>query len=278
MADETEKDLEEKLSEIAEAKKTASQVTKTTKSIVQKSAGRGHIEFVEFNSESSGKAGENSASLFVSLYLVILAFFILLNTIANIQQEKTEFAMNSLDQSFGFTKEDFAIPQIQLVQRAGDEITTAQYLDSVGTLVREAVTLVDAKIIETGDTMHITLPVDSFYYENEAVIRAEHENFLMELAKQVSKIQRNARIDMEYVIGSEPLTEYPTAVNNLPLARAGEFARIMAELGVGEDRMFIGMSPGSDPTMLSLVFQPRDVEGEEVAPALPPEPTKQDGT
>lgn len=204
--------------------------------------------------EEKDNSGANFNYLFVSFYLVILAFFILLNSIAKVHPEHSVEAMASIKGAFTDPRKGNKSSIIDSERDINGGLVLRNYLAPIGDVARSAVTLVDAEIVETGNTMIVTIPAKSFFLDNEAYIKPEQENFLQKLSEQLSKIEANSKIRVEFVIGSDPLNDYPTAQNSLELRRAGAFATTMTERKVEAESIAAGVSPGADKNYFSLIF------------------------
>lgn len=209
------------------------------------------------------------ASLFVSLYLVILAFFIMLNSISKIDGANSDQAMGSVRKSFSsFADIDIKLPFIELPSPAGADLAVNNYFAPVGKIARESVTLVNAKIVERGNSMEMTVPISSFFPDGEFYIKPEQNDFMEKLAKEVIKLEDGAKIDLEVLVGSELLKDYPTVLNNLPLARMGIFARTLINLGVRESSIFAGVVPGGNTEDMVMIFHLRSIKESEVSPEI----------
>ncbi len=219
--------------------------------------------------ESNGKDPKecsSTASILVSLYLVLLAFFILLNSYATIEQKRVTDAVDSVKNTFSNLQHEEDIPTIRSVSSGGASISLNSYLAPVGSVIREAVTLVDTELVELGNTLQVTMRTNEFFYPEDRTIKAEQELFLATLADEINKVTNGSRIDMELLFGSDELEERPNAQNNLSVARAGEMARMLSNLGVDDRSIFIGISPGATTDRFTISFYLRDLETDKVAP------------
>lgn len=207
--------------------------------------------------EKSGVKND-AASLFVSLYLVILAFFILLNSISKIQEKRSEEAITSVRDTFSNVRNDSLIPIIKSITQSGGEIALKSYYAPIKKIAQEAVTLVDARIIEFGNTMQITIPTDSFFIEGEKFINPAQHGFMKNLSAELQKITGNEKIVVEFVINYDQAKD-----GKLEISRAGEFASALMELGVDQHSIFIGLSPKDDTKKFTLTFNAQIIQAPE---------------
>ncbi len=211
-----------------------------------------------------------TSSLFVSLYLVVLAFFILLNANARIEQEKREAALGSIRETFTIVKHRQGDPNPDASASIGSEVALRAFMAPVRKLAREAIQLMDAKVVEEGNVMEVTLPLWRIFFEGRAELRPAAQQFMVRLADQVSKQERGGRVDMESIFAADVKEgARPDATTSLSVARAGLMARTLMEYGVEEETIFVGMQEGVSLFTMRLLFHLRDESDRYVAPELP---------
>jgi hypothetical protein len=194
----------------------------------------------------------NSIFLFVSLYLVMLAFFILLNTISKVERKKQTDAFKSLSETFSPGTDD-AIPYIQGLGNFGGELSATHFFGPVGKLAKEMISLSDADIIETGNTMVLRIPAGTFYVQGSPEIQAKQRAFMNTLADELTKLGDKATITLQMSIGLAGDGSDQTAVQ-LPIMRAGNFARVLTSMGVSENAVYVGVIPGANPDVIEMKF------------------------
>lgn len=200
----------------------------------------------------NGDNNHPSVFLFVSVYLIILAFFLLLNSISQIQPELSEKVLSNVHRTFpSKIKHNKSVSEIDKKKQPAEEIVLNGYFTPIGKVVKEAVTLVDASVIEYGNTMQITIPIESFFVTDEPDIRPEQEIFVIKLAGELTKLQTGGLLNLEFVIGTNNQTAQP----NLEIARAGTFARKLSSLGVDENLLFVGISQMKKADSFTLTFR-----------------------
>lgn len=195
-------------------------------------------------------AEARTAALFVSLYVVILAFFILLTSNAQFDDKKTRIAIQSVNEAFSTEQELHVIP---FTSSVGNEAVVMQMFESIQTAVATQVPLEEIRIITSGNVMRMTMPVSSLYHEGQANLRSDRSTFYRTVSKIVSKWQKGAVIHLSYLQGVEkPLARGITAATALEVQRAGSFARGMENRGVPPETISIGVEQGHPDT---LVFE-----------------------
>jgi len=210
-----------------------------------------------------------SSYLFVSLYLVILAFFILLNSISKIDKEKSLEKINAVRNAFFTPIINANSFNSQPTKNINHDITLKHYLAPIGTLLQDTITLVPLLVEEDGDILEITIKNEDFFEENSSNIRFEQEDFIYKLAQNVSNIETGTIIDLEFIISSTEFHEYPTATNSLAIARSGAFAQKLIDMGVNSTSLLVGIE--IDNTIIDsfkLRFTPKNARNSAITPDI----------
>ena len=210
--------------------------------------------------EPPPKKTDNSVSLFVSLYLVVLAFFILLNSISKIEQKKHQEAMESIDRTFSNVDslQESDLPYIEHSASFGSQIAAETFFAPVGKLAKEMLSITDANIIETGNTMVLTVPINTFYVSNSPEIQGKQRAFLNRVADEMTKMGDTSVVNLEFSVGLLVSTKMKdkTQMDKVKLGtlRAGSFARVLASMGVDERAIYVGLMPDGDPNTIQMTF------------------------
>lgn len=215
------------------------------------------------------KKDTKSAVLFVSLYLVVLAFFVMLNSIAEIQPKRTTKAIGSLKDVFSEVKPPKEkLPFLPILQPIGTQLVAQNYFTLIADLAKEMLSLVDAQVLEKGKRMLIVIPKATFFIEETTEISPIITAFLERLADELANLGVGSEIGAAYVIeftiGSAEVTTNATAQNNIDLARAGNIGRLLVNEGLPETSIFVGIGE-EDVDSVTMTFIKRAAEGEEVS-------------
>jgi hypothetical protein len=205
---------------------------------------------------------DNSVSLFVSLYLVVLAFFILLNSISKVQQKKSEEAMQSLTETFAEEESDVSLPFIEKSAGIGSQVSTDGFFAPVGKLAKEMLSLTDADVVETGNTMVLTIPVSTFYVKDSDQIQGKQNAFMNTLADQLTKMAEGTEVNVEFsiglLIGAQVGNPNASQDVRLGMLRAGNFARVLTSMGVNDRAIYVGLMPERDPKTIQMTFTAKE--------------------
>ena len=210
----------------------------------------------------------DNAPLFVSLYVVLLAFFILLNAISEYSKEKVQEVVDSVNNAFSLKQAMIMAPEMQIA--TGAEVSIAQFFDEVGKTAATLVALEDLDIVRADDAMEMRFPVDRLFAEDQTIAKSEAEFFVNDIAKSLATWLKGYRIETSFMLGvARPLPDAPRADHSLEVARAGYVARIMVQRGVDPKSIAIGIRQG-DPGMITMKFSVRGEDASKLNLVSPP--------
>lgn len=203
--------------------------------------------------------GPNTSALFLSLFLLVLAFFILLVTISTLEEVKTKSVMDSLTSTFTSIVPPSTDPT-RFKSKEGDLVAGQQYQETVTDIFAAALQVAKIKVVHPGRLMQVRIPASTLFAEGEARIQANQFELLDRIVAAASGRPPGLRFDLEFVIGSRTREDggLPQS-QTLELARAGAFAREMSERGLPPDSIAIGIEPG-DPNDVTMWFYIRRQE------------------
>ena len=170
---------------------------------------------------------------FLSLYLLILAFFILLVTISTVDKNKVNAVVESI-------KSD-----AELEKRETGPILAGQvFQDKTTELFATAIGVQKIEIMQLGKIMRIQMTADALFEPEEAVTKKSQQPLIDRVIAALSSRPPGYQFDMEFVIGSEYSSgqSFPTQ-QTLEMKRAGSFIREMLSRGAPPDSVSIGMGP-----------------------------------
>lgn len=195
-----------------------------------------------------------AVALFLALYLLLLAFFILLNTISTFEEVKTREVQESLSSAFAAI-----LPPTTSLQTVtsieGPVVAAEDTQEKLGQLFDTAIKVVRVEVIQPGKLMEIIMHVDQLFDPNSILIRERQANFMEQLAEVLADEEGYASYDMEMVMGTQLGSKGTVEIeNNLQIARAGSFARELIDAGAPQDHLYVGIDPGADPFIATFRF------------------------
>ncbi len=205
-----------------------------------------------------------SVALFLGLYLILLAFFILLSTISSISAEKSEAAVGSINSAF---RSDSRIEAV-----TGDSILFAR---GAGQLDRNLLGAVRAsfssafpneEVVETviGNAVRFVISADRIFEPGNPAVQEEAGDLLERLAAALESSVFGFRNEVEVVLRTgENLPSGGDAERLLLIERAGTLVREMLAQGVHARSVQMGLRAGTSGT-IAFFFR----QTEETAPVI----------
>lgn len=204
--------------------------------------------------------GGGTIALFLGLYLLILAFFILLVSISTVEKVKSSAVMDSL--SSAFTTILPSSSELRAFREDdGDVLAGQRFQERITETFTSTIQVAKVEIVQPGRLMRVEIPTDSLFVAGGTDIRSTQYPMLDRIVATLSGRPTGLRYDMEFVIGSKYAVGKSLPIGQtLEMARAGAFARAMASRGAPPDSVSIGLMPG-DPGEAVIWFYVR-TEGE----------------
>ncbi|MDA0239031.1 MAG: flagellar motor protein MotB [Proteobacteria bacterium] len=199
------------------------------------------MERQELRYVEAATAERASTLQFLSLYLLVLAFFILLVTISTFEEVKSQAVMDSLNTTFANARPAETDPTL-FTSRAGQVLSSPQFLTDIQAVFTTAVEAARIEIVHPGRVMRIIMPLESLFFPGESRIRESQVALIDRVIASLNGRPRGVHYDMEFVVGTARTDngEMPTA-QGLPMTRAGVFVREMMSRGVPPDAISIGL-------------------------------------
>lgn len=202
--------------------------------------------------EPASAAGQTTA-LFLSLYVLVLAFFIVLVTISSPEKIKSRAVMDSLSSTFA----SLLAPRTDLTaftSNEGDLLAAQAFQEQIAAVFASPIRIAQVEVVQPGRLMRVVMASDSLFLPGTAELREAHIPLLDRIVASLSVTTPGLHYDMEFLIGSPPVDGgmLPVAAT-LETARAGAFARAMTARGTPPNSVAVGLRPG-DPRQIVLRF------------------------
>jgi len=203
-------------------------------------------------------AGHTTA-LFLSLYVLVLAFFIVLVTISSFETLKSRAVMDSLTSTFASLLRPSADPTA-FTAKEGDFLAAQAFQEQIAAVFSTSIRVARVEVVHPGRFMRVAMPAESLFLPEAADIRETQLPLLDRIVASLSVTTPGLRYDMEFLIGG---VRGPggmlAAEQTLETARAGAFARAMLGRGAPPDAVAVGLRPG-DPSEIVLRFFVRPLD------------------
>ncbi len=202
--------------------------------------------------------------LLLSLNLILLAFFILLNSLADFEADRARAVLASVKQAFSgkieaagqlapFSSSLGALPEVEAKMR------------EVGSLFEAIAPAARTKSIRRANLVRVDLPVSALFRPASPRLRHDREALLARLAQSLRKGSEGApRYLLEILvgIGSQAAVDggAPAGFPSLEVRRAAVLAAHLSAEGAPLDGLSTGLRPGA-PDSLRLVVRLRPESG-----------------
>lgn len=202
------------------------------------------------------RSGGGSIIVFLGLYLLLVAFFILLNSISTVEEDKAKEAIFSVNSAF----EAVGIPSSRMMRFSSDIGSFAEAATSlvkIGALVKTAISLARVEEVIPGQLMQIEITAEELFVAGEARLKEESNSLLNKVGRILSDPPEDLRFDVEIIVGSEWILPDDLAQGEtLEVARAGTLARELRARGAPEGSIVAGIEIG-DPNHVRMMFHVR---------------------
>lgn len=193
--------------------------------------------------------------LLLSLFLLLLVFFILLNAQSVQTTHRVKAVMGSLERSFPAF---FIDPRLRegtepVASRAGT-VFAVERLESVGTLFATAVAVAKVESVTPGRLLEVRLPADDLFLPGTAELRPDRQGLIDRVAESLRESRAGERMELDALLAIAP-TAGPSHAPG-PVARAGALARLLVADGAPADAVTIGIERG-EPGAVRLLFSLR---------------------
>jgi len=211
-------------------------------------------EFI-LTSATGETAGESNAiELFLSLFLLVLAFFIVLVSISTLEEVKSTAVKDSLTSTFRTVIPPSTDPT-EFTSKDGDVLAGQQFQEQVTGIFATTLQIAKIEVIQPGRLMRIKLPTNAMFVDGVSLVRPVAVPVLDRIVAVLSARPPGLRFDMEFVIGSHFTNgKSLPVVQTLEVERVGNLAREMFRRGVPPDSVSVGIQPGQSDEVTIWFF------------------------
>jgi hypothetical protein len=222
----------------------------------------GSASYPGFKSGSgSAPKDQHGTVVLMSLYLILVAFFVMLNSMAQLEESRMEDAMGSVKAEF---RNELLIvdagPTIPL--DSGLSVAVATYHDEVRRVFEDNLPIDHVDPERRGDILSFAVPADDLFRPGEVAARPRGRTFLAAMADSLMRARPGLRAEVEMVLGTGvALPDNNTGGGDegaaFELHRATSLAHALRRRGVGAAAISTGLVPG-DPGQVLFIFQVRE--------------------
>ena len=191
-----------------------------------------------------------TSQLFLSLFLLLLAFFIFINSVSTYKEKKTTEVVESIRTSFPAVVSSKQLFQLRSLKKSVVSPTVFNELDELFQHLfrdRKLKTSFDNKIAQ------IDIPVDLIFEKASAVRLDKLETLLVRLAAIIVRAENEYPLGTEIVFGYEGTLEEKFE-NQLTQERCSVIMSILLEKTVPKGSVAVGLETGN-PDFLRFKFR-----------------------
>ena len=188
---------------------------------------------------------DSTIALFLALYLLVLAFFIILVTISSVEEVRSRAVMDSLTSTFA-TLVPPTTDLTAFTTLEGEVVAGQAFQEEVTKIFSSSIQVIEIDVVQPGRTSRVKLDSDALFVSGETTIRPALLPMIDRIVAAVSNRPPGLRYDLEFVIGSPYAADESLPIGQtLEMARAGAFARNIISRGAPPESVAIGMQPGT---------------------------------
>jgi hypothetical protein len=182
------------------------------------------------------------------LYLLLLAFFVVLNSISHVEKARSRAVAGSLNETFA--AEGVPVDKTRpFVSSAGTVIAVVAFMERIGNLIRTDLQLVEIAEVEPGRLLSVRLAADAFFAPGSAAIDPLHRSLVERIVQAMKDPGPGIRYDVDIMLGAG-------RKDALATRRSAYLASVFAAAGAPPRSIAAGIEHGT-PGSLSLHFHVR---------------------
>lgn len=200
------------------------------------------------------KSSDDTTGLFVSLYLIVLAFFVVMNSISNQDQNKVDAATESVTRAFSNPFE----PEADFVDVSADDQALTpndEFYDQILGVFASLVGFEGKFPTKGGDVLKVKFKASDLFEDSSKIFRPNQKIFLQQLALFLAGDRDSVKREIDIVLSAgSSLPQGPRYWKDVNILRAGAFVAELKKLGVPGNKLSIGIVKGEEDRMFITFF------------------------
>jgi len=206
----------------------------------------------------------------LSLYLLLLAFFVLLYNQSRVEGARSLAVAGSLQSTFSNKGKKFDQP-LPLTSMLADSLAEARFQSAMGHLVQTEIPIAEVDIVNRGRLLRARMPSNELFDPGSAAIRDDRGPMIRRIAKSLADHPPGVRYDVEVLFDGGWIT--PKMLGRqatLEIRRATSIAVALVAAGAPEGSVAVGIRQGS-ASWIGLDFHVRSEEESRMTLPVPSE-------
>ncbi len=186
------------------------------------------------------KPNSNTPIIYVSLYFLLLAFFIYLHSISEPVEEKVQQVIGSIDFAFkGVKQKNKASDRSTL---SGDEFGLGVFHAEIKKVYETAIPLIESNVNKKGDELQFVVPISQLFKNGSAELRSTRDELFVDASRILIKRSGVTPTDMEILIDAgDELPSASDASTNVSALQVNALVNSFLSNGVPGRNVFVGM-------------------------------------
>ena len=196
---------------------------------------------------------DSSMGLFVSLYLILLAFFIVLNSISNQQASRAGAVMESVTDTF-VRKHPASADTPDPLNETQEPGPKDELLTDIEGMFQTEFALSARYPAEGGTVLEVTIPAAYLFVAGDLEVRSDRHAFLRDLTDVLSKTDGIHRQEVAFLFGSGEglVSSTLSRQQELAVRRAGSLGRLLRSMGLEGGAYSTGFAPVKEGEIVAL--------------------------
>lgn len=187
---------------------------------------------------------DSNIGLFLALYLLLLAFFIVLYSISQPEQVRTDAAINSLTATFQAERlRGDEAPQF--TSSSGPFDPVENFHNQVRDLFGRELAVARFEILQLGNILRVRVPSDALFVPGQARVRVQRTALMEALADALNRESVDGRFEVELIVGTGAKLPSAGAAPSLTMRRAAALARDLRARGAPARSLSAGLRTGN---------------------------------
>ncbi len=203
--------------------------------------------------DTGGERNDGSVVILISLYLLLLAFFIMLTALSQRELTRAEAAVGSVTKVF---KPDIAQ---QTIDKSTDEppgLFRARdaYLSSVRAAFADTLPVAEFESLEDGNLLRAEVPAENLFRPGTTELFGSSETLLGGLGEALNRREPELRLRLEVLLRSGPVLPTGDQLGQvLEVRRVAAMSQALRGQGAPSRLISVGVAPG-DPGQVRFSF------------------------
>lgn len=198
-------------------------------------------------------------SIFLGLYLLLLGFFIILNSMSSYADNRTKAVIGSVNSSFN-TEDGIGAEATNLAALLTDTLGPRQFQRDISRMFSQGIPTAEVTVLKPGRALEIVVPTDEIFDRFSSRVLTDRREMLDRVASALRRHPYHLDYHVEILLGAgDDVVRRAVTQASLPIDRAGSLARALVDAGAPGRSVAVGARAFS-PAVARLRFLVRGAD------------------